>query len=140
MVDKEYIIKNITLKVGQSERLVEISKYLVRPYVKPLKIPIYHTHYDLFKERTSPVLEPYKEVIREWLEQDQSAPPKQTHTARRIYHRLVDEYGFTGGESTVRSFVRKEKNGHLEMFIPLIADWGEQVQVDWGRAKVYLGR
>jgi len=57
MVDKEYIIKNITLKVGQSERLVEISKYLVRPYVKPLEdsdIP----HYNLSKELTSPVLEP----------------------------------------------------------------------------------
>lgn len=48
-------------------------------------------------------------------------------------------HGFTGGESTVRSFVRKEKNGHMEMFIPLTADWGEQAQVDWGRAKVYIG-
>jgi len=43
MVDKEYIRKSITLKVGRSERLVEIAKYRVRPYVKPLKIPIYLT-------------------------------------------------------------------------------------------------
>lgn len=27
---------------------------------------------------------------------------KQHHTAKRIYDRLVEEYGFTGGETTVR--------------------------------------
>ena len=39
--------------------------------------------------------------------EDQQRPPKQRHTARRIYHRLVAEYGFRGGESTVRQYVRE---------------------------------
>jgi len=138
MVDKEYIRKKHYIEgwsIRKISRNFEVSRQTIRKALKDSNIP----QYNLSKERISPVLEPYKEVIREWLRQDQSAPPKQTHTARRIYHRLVDEYGFTGGESTVRTFVRKEKNGHMEMFIPLSADWGEQAQVDWGRAKVYIG-
>jgi len=56
--------------------------------------------------KPSPVLDPFKQIILNWLEEDKSAPRKQVHTARRIYDRLVDEYGFTGGESTVRRYVR----------------------------------
>ncbi len=32
---------------------------------------------------------------------------KQHHTAKRIYDRLVEEYGFTGGETTVRRLVHQ---------------------------------
>ncbi|KJR49187.1 Mobile element protein [Desulfosporosinus sp. I2] len=138
MVDKEYIRKKHYIEgwsIRKISRNFEISRQTVRKALKDSNIP----QYKLSKEKRSPVLEPYKEIIREWLKQDQSAPPKQRHTAKRIYDRLIHEYDFTGGESTVRIFVRKEKNGHVEMFIPFTADWGEQAQVDWGRAKVYIG-
>jgi hypothetical protein len=33
-------------------------------------------------------------VIDEILDADKTAPPKQRHTAKRIYKRLRDEYGY----------------------------------------------
>jgi len=83
-------------------------------------------------------MDPYRGIIEAWLESDKTAPPKQVHTARRIYQRLVEEYGFTGAESTVRRYIHKLKDKHVEMFIPLSAGYGEQAQVDWGKAKVFL--
>jgi len=137
MVDKEYIRKKHFIEgwsIRKIGRNLDISRQTIRKALQDSNIP----QYNLTKKRPSPVLEPFKKTIREWLTQDESAPPKQRHTARRIYSRLRDEYGFTGGESTVRVFVQKEKNHHLEMFMPLSAYWGEQAKVDWGRAKVYL--
>lgn len=137
MVDKEYIRKKHLIEgwsIRRISRNLDVARQTIRKALKDSNIP----QYNLTKERPSPVLEPYKEIIREWLRQDQSAPPKQRHTARRIFSRLRDEHGFTGSESTVRTFVQKEKGQHIEMFMPLSADWGEQAQVDWGRAKVYI--
>ena len=41
--------------------------------------------------RPAPVLGPYHELTDEWLEGDREAPPKQRHTARRIWERLVTD-------------------------------------------------
>lgn len=55
-------------------------------------------------------MDPYKDLIMSWLEADKKAPPKQRHTAKRIHDRLVEEYGFTGGESTVMLCLRDKLN------------------------------
>jgi transposase len=94
--------------------------------------------YTLKVPRRRPVLEPFLPVIHQWLEEDKDRPTKQRHTAHRIYDRLVSEFGFTGGESTVRQYVR-EVRPRREVMIPLDHDPGE-AQVDWGEAQVYLGR
>jgi transposase len=56
---------------------------------------------------------------------------------------LVDEYDFSGAESTVRRYVRRLKiEGGLykrEAFIPLEPDMGKEAEVDWGRAVVIMG-
>jgi hypothetical protein len=49
-----------------------------------------------------PVSGPYLLIIDPGREEDKKRPRKQRHTARRIYNRLVQEYGFTGGSATVR--------------------------------------
>jgi len=36
-------------------------------------------------------------VIDKILDADRTAPPKQRNTSRRIFERLRDEYGYTGG-------------------------------------------
>jgi transposase len=41
-------------------------------------------------------------VIDAILELDRSAPPKQRHTAKRIFERLRDEHGFLGGYTIVK--------------------------------------
>ena len=38
-------------------------------------------------------LDPYKEIIDGWLEEDKRNWYKQRHTAKRVYDRLVDEHG-----------------------------------------------
>ena len=47
--------------------------------------------YSLSQPRPRPVLGPFVEFIDQWLAEDQLRPPKQHHTARRIYHRLKEE-------------------------------------------------
>jgi transposase len=94
--------------------------------------------YKLTEPRPCPVMDPFRSLIMAWLEADKKAPLKQRHTAKRMYDRLVEEYGFTGGESTVRHFVRKIKDSKAEVYIPLTADWGEQAQLDWGEAVVKI--
>jgi Transposase and inactivated derivatives len=73
-------------------------------------------------------------------EDDQERVKKQRHTARRIFHRLVDELGFTGSESSVRNIVHDMRASRKEtkVFIPLKFAPGEAVQIDWGEATVYI--
>ena len=77
--------------------------------------------------------------INECLRQDETENiKKQRHTAKRIYDRLIEEKGFTGGESTIRELVSQLKENQPKVFVPLSFDPGEAVQIDWGEAKVYL--
>ena len=51
--------------------------------------------------RTVPVRRPkldgFTEIIDQWLKEDLKQLRKQRHTAKRIFDRLRDEHGFTGG-------------------------------------------
>ena len=66
-----------------------------------------------------PKLEPYTGVIDRILEDDLRRPRKQRHTAKRIFERLRDEYGFDGGYTTVKDYVRENRRQTREMFVPL---------------------
>ena len=56
-----------------------------------------------------PKLSPYTGVIDRILEDDHQVPRKQRHTAKRIFERLRDEYGFDGGYTTVKDYVREHR-------------------------------
>jgi transposase len=94
--------------------------------------------YTLRASRARPVLDPFLAVIERWLAEDTKSPPKQRHTARRIYHRLVAECGFSGGESTIRQYVRERRPRTPALFIPLAYAPGEDAQCDFGEAQVIL--
>ena len=49
-----------------------------------------------------PKLGPLLPVIDAILEFDKTAPPKQRHTAKRIFERLRDEHDFAGGYTVVK--------------------------------------
>ena len=92
------------------------------------------------RRRPCPVLDPVAKVIAVWLEQDQLAPRKQRHTAHRIYERLVAEYGFRGGESSVRRWVREQRpKARGTLTLALAHDPGVDGQFDFGEAQVRLG-
>jgi transposase len=86
-----------------------------------------------------PVLGAYIEKIDEWLEQDLKEPRKQRHTITRIYHRLQNEYGYSGGFTSVKRYVAKKKfllGKRKEGFLPL-AQPPAYAQVDFGDFKYY---
>ena len=78
-------------------------------------------------------------VIDQVLVYDQSQPKKQRHTAKRIWDRLKAEYGFTGGYTVVKDYVRLARLRQKEVFVPLTHPPGE-AQADFvGEALVVIG-
>jgi transposase len=93
------------------------------------------------ERRPAPKLGAYRAIIDGILEADRDAPPKQRHTARRIWQRLVEEHGAVVSERQVCRYVqakRRELGDVGEVFVPLVSDAGVEGEVDWGQAKVVL--
>jgi len=108
----------IAKKVGLNFRTV--SKYLEQGEIRP---------YDSRHRGSS--LEPYHEMIREWLSQD-------TFTATRI-HDLVTNQGFKGSYDVVKVFVRQVKQECIQKaFIRFETLPGQQAQVDFADFKVTM--
>ena len=82
-------------------------------------------------------LGPYLDVISEILASDRDAPPKQHHTAKRIFERLRDEHGYSGGITQVKEAVALRKRHGKEVFVPLSHRPGE-AQFDFGHATVEI--
>lgn len=141
-VDVYKEIRRLQLEGATSQRQVAkalgISRNTVKKYWNGDSVPWEKKAYN----RTAPVLTPdVMQFITACLnEDDAEGIKKQRHTARRIYTRLVNECGFTGSESAVRSAVhemRLERKAR-EVFIPLSFKAGDSIQVDWGEATIYL--
>lgn len=138
MVDIEFIKKKHFREgwsIRKLSKTLEISRQAIRKAINSTDVP----KYNLRKPKASPVLGQYHELIKKWLQDDETSPHKQRHTARRIFDRLVNEYGYTGAESTVRRYINIVKSKPREVFIPLTADYGEQAQIDWGKAFLTVG-
>ena len=60
-----------------------------------------------------PKLGPLVPVIDAILEADKTAPPKQRHTAKRIFERLRIEHNFLGGYTVVKDYVRLAQPGRV---------------------------
>jgi transposase len=63
---------------------------------------------------------------------DRTAPPKQRHTAARVYRRLRDESGYRGGYAQVQRDLRKHRRRHEETIIPLGHLPGRRLEADFG--------
>ena len=85
-----------------------------------------------------PKLDPFVPIIDAILAADKDAPRKQRHTARRIFERLRDEHGFTGGITIVTDYVREARQRTAEKFVPLSHPPGH-AQVDFGEAIGVIG-
>jgi transposase len=91
--------------------------------------------------RPAPKLGPYRELIDAWLIADREAPPKQRHTARRVFQRLRDEHGVEVSERQVRRYVQRRRRAlgePGEAFVPQVHEPGAEAEVDWGEARVLL--
>ena len=92
--------------------------------------------------RESTALGPWTQIIRAWLTADRQAPRKQRHTARRVWQRLVAEYGATVSESTVRAYVAlvnfELDNTLAVVTVPQTHGPGEEAEVDFGEFAAYI--
>lgn len=132
MIDVEYIrklryvkglsVREIAQRLGHSRNTID--KYLASEELEP--------KYQIKKPRARPTLGKYEGLIKHWIEEDKQRPPKQRHTAHRIYERLRTEYGFIGTEGTVRRYVQQVKEPKKEAFLPLEYQWGAEAQCDFG--------
>jgi transposase len=92
--------------------------------------------------RPSPLLDPWKPTIDGWLADDEEAPRKQRHTARRVYQRLIEERRADIGESTVRRYVAEVKARRpvalAQVNVPQSHPVGEEAEVDFGQISFRL--
>jgi transposase len=85
-----------------------------------------------------PKLDDWVGVIDQILEEDKTRGRKQRHTAKRIFERLREEQGYTGGYTIVKDYVRLRKLSQREMFVPLAHPPGD-AQADFGEAMAVIG-
>ena len=133
-VDDYERIRREVLVDGKSQREVarELghSRHTVKKALEHSSPPGYRRQ----KPSSRPAIDLVRHIIDAWIDDDRSRPPKQRHTAFRIYERLRDEHGFTGSYSAVSRYVQHRKATTGEVFFPLGFDPGEEMQVDWGEA------
>ncbi len=84
-----------------------------------------------------PRLDGFTEIIDAWLDGDKDVHRKQRHTAKRIFERLRDEHGFSGGYTIIKDYVRERGRRGREMFVPLTHPPGD-AQADFGEAVVVI--
>ncbi|SCF88976.1 Transposase [Streptomyces sp. MnatMP-M17] len=100
-------------------------------------------------KRRVTVLDPAKRWIDAMLWEDQTAPRKQKHTARRVQQRLATEYGFDSASySTICDYliVRRPQieaearrgRQHMEGMVPQVHLPGEEAEVDFAEVWVRL--
>ncbi|HEX2810512.1 MAG TPA: IS21 family transposase [Kineosporiaceae bacterium] len=89
-----------------------------------------------YPSRPRPAIDPWAQIIDGWLIADQEVRRKQRHTARRVWQRLVGEYGAQLAEVTVSRYVarRRVELGIVdrEVFVPQQHSPGAEAEVDFG--------
>jgi transposase len=87
-------------------------------------------------KRLAPATGPYVDLVRRWLMEDQAAPKKQRHTARRVWQRLVEEEDARIGESTVRNLVARLRAeigaDRCQVMVPQTHPPAAEAEVDFG--------
>jgi transposase len=90
------------------------------------------------KQPDRPKLGPLVPVIDAILDADKTAPPKQRHTAKRIFERLRSEHAFLGGYTVVKDYARIARTSLRDVFVPLAHPPGH-AQVDFGECIGVIG-
>jgi len=120
--------------VTEIAKTLKLSRPTVRKYVE---IDDFNQPVPQEEKRPSK-LDPYKEIVMGWLEEDKKVWKKQRHTAQRVYDRLKTETDYDGSYSLVQRFMKEMKaksgsTGYLDLVWEPAA-----VQVDFGQADLYI--
>ena len=98
-------VRRAVLVEGRSQRAVAREFGLARVTVQKMLRYAVPPGYQRQQAVKRPKLGPWVGVIDAILEEDKSTPPKQRHTAKRIFERLREEHSFTGGYTIVKDYV-----------------------------------
>jgi transposase len=135
VIRRAYYVEHKSIR--QIQREMGYHRKTIRKALEDVMVPEYSEK----APRPTPALEPVKGIIDHWLAEDAKQPPKQRHTAKRMYERLKEEYDFSGAESTIRRYVGQVRRQlRNEVFIPLSFAPGQLAQVDFGEAAVCISR
>ncbi len=138
VVGKYKQVRMACLRGGMAQRNASreygVSRETVRKMLDHAEPPGYRRS----KPAPCPKLGGFKHVIDHILEEDKKVPKKQRHTGKKIYQRLHDEYGFTGGKTIVSDYIRLQKHRSKETYVPLSHDPGH-AQVDFGESWADIG-
>ena len=118
-------IREIARQFRHSRKTVRHALKHAEPHPEPLT-----------RNRPAPKLGPFQSIIDQILFDDQTAPPKQRHTAAQLFRRLRDEHGYRGVYIQVQRYVRKHRPRHEETFIPLGHLPGQRLEADFGHIHV----
>lgn len=124
---KDYSYADIARRMGRDPRTVK--KYAEQEDFNP--------EIKQKQKRPSPVMDPVKHIVDEWLLEDLKKKKKFRRTAKRIWEQLKEKYNFTGSDRTVRNYVSRRKIELLDeanqAALPLENKPGT-AQVDFGEA------
>jgi transposase len=118
-------IRLIARQYGHSRTTVRHALVHADPHPEPLT-----------RNRPAPKLGPFLSIIDQILIDDETAPPKQRHTAAQIFRRIPDEHGYRGVYVQVQRYVRMHRPRHRETFIPLGHLPGQRLEADFGHIHV----
>ena len=122
------------MSIRRASRVFGLHRGTVRKMLKYAAPPGYQRR----KPPRRPRIGPYTGVIDQILQDDLDVPRKQRRTAKRIFERLRAEYGFAGGYTIVKDYVRERRRHTREMFVPLEHSTGH-AQCDFGQAWATIG-
>ena len=120
-------------RIGEIAKKASITEKTVRKYLKQEDFspapPV---------EKSKPsIVDPYKAIIHDWLQEDKKHWRKQHHTAKRVFDRLVKEHGYTGSYSPIQRYLKAYRQQEITKgTLELVWDPGP-AQVDFGEADVY---
>jgi transposase len=95
--------------------------------------------YRRIRRPARPKLDPFTGIIDSILVEDEGRPRKQRYTSQRIFERIRDEHGYSGGITMVKDYVLARRLRRCEVFVPLRHDPGH-AQVDFGEAQAEIAR
>jgi transposase len=116
--------------IRQIAREFNLSRITIRKVLKhpePVSTP---------RNRFAPKLGPFQSILDQIIAEDQTAPPKQRHTAAQAFRRLRDEHGYRGGYAQVRRYLFQHHRRQRETFIPLGHLPGKRLEADFGHIHV----
>jgi transposase len=132
----EYLKIRVAARAGTSARKLAKQFHHSREKIREIIENPQPEPYTRTKPIPAPVLGSFHAIIDGILRDDEAAPPKQRHTAKKLYTRLCEEYDYRGGYDAVRRYVSKCRRDVRETFIPLAHEPGQRLECDFGHVYV----